>query len=147
MVYVIIKPYTADGRDCSDTYCLSTEEALECPFCFTQIEVQPLRGIYWEKKESVQIFLKCKKCNNTFVGYTKYNNDSGELEIVSLSKGNHKKRKFQKEIEELSPDFVKIYGEAEFAEQENLGEICGVGYRKGLEFVIKDYLIIHKKFN
>src|SRR5690554_2347535 len=37
--------------------------------------------------------------------------------------------------------FSQIYNEAYFAEQNNLLEICGVGYRKSLEFLIKDYLI------
>jgi len=44
----------------------------------------------------------------------------------------------------LSPAFVQIFGEAEFAEQEELMQICGVGYRKALEFLIKDYLIKKK---
>src|SRR5690554_5943536 len=37
--------------------------------------------------------------------------------------------------------FSQIYNAAYFAEQNNLLEICGVGYRKSLEFLIKDYLI------
>lgn len=41
----------------------------------------------------------------------------------------------------ISPSFVKIYGEAHAAEEDGLSEICGVGYRKALEFLIKDYLI------
>jgi hypothetical protein len=36
---------------------------------------------------------------------------------------------------------VSIYNQAYFAEQINLDQICGVGYRKSLEFLIKDYLI------
>ena len=36
-----------------------------------------------------------------------------------------------------------IYNQAFSAEQYNLTEICGVGYRKALEFLIKDYLIIN----
>lgn len=36
---------------------------------------------------------------------------------------------------------MKIYNEAFIAEQGGLLEICGVGYRKALEFLIKDYAI------
>jgi len=139
-----IRPYNADGSEHSENYKLSTEESLECPFCFTQIEIQVLRGIYWSKNNQLQLFLKCKKCNNSFIGYTIHNPGDQIFHITKLSKGNHKTMKFNEEINEISPQFVKIYGEAEFAEQENLNEICGVGYRKALEFLIKDYLI--KKF-
>lgn len=40
----------------------------------------------------------------------------------------------------LSPSFVKIYHQAEKAENDGLDEICGIGYRKSLEFLVKDYL-------
>lgn len=41
----------------------------------------------------------------------------------------------------VSPDFASIFGEAEIAEQHGLKLICGPGYRKALEFLIKDYAI------
>lgn len=49
--------------------------------------------------------------------------------------------KFSAEIENVSPDFCKIYNEAANAESIELNSICGPGYRKALEFLIKDYLI------
>jgi hemerythrin len=49
--------------------------------------------------------------------------------------------KFSNEIQSISPSFVKIYNESHFAEEHKLLEICGVGYRKALEFLVKDYLI------
>jgi hypothetical protein len=39
--------------------------------------------------------------------------------------------------------FTKIYKQADIAEKEGLVDICGVGYRKALEFLIKDYAIIN----
>jgi hypothetical protein len=48
---------------------------------------------------------------------------------------------FDKFIQETSPAFCSIYNEAHHAEQLGLLEICGVGYRKALEFLVKDYLI------
>jgi len=136
----VIRPRNADGSEHNQNYKLSTEESLECPFCFHQIEIQFLSGVYWSKDNQIQLFLKCKRCNNSFIGYTVFNSGDDIFHINSLSKGNHKTRKFQEEISKLSQNFVKIYGESEFAEQENLTEICGVGYRKALEFLIKDYL-------
>ncbi|HLG39051.1 MAG TPA: hypothetical protein VI461_05245 [Chitinophagaceae bacterium] len=46
-------------------------------------------------------------------------------------------------IKEISPSFIVIYTQASFSEQMNLKEICGMAYRKALEFLVKDYLI-HK---
>jgi hypothetical protein len=48
---------------------------------------------------------------------------------------------FQEEVLEVSSDFVKIYKQAAEAEFMKLDSIAGVGYRKALEFLIKDYLI------
>ena len=44
-------------------------------------------------------------------------------------------------ITELSPDFCAIYNQAHQAEQHGLDLIAGPGYRKALEFLIKDYII------
>lgn len=49
--------------------------------------------------------------------------------------------KFPESIKELSPAFVKIYNQSEIAEFSGLSEICGMGYRKALEFLIKDFAI------
>lgn len=54
------------------------------------------------------------------------------------------KEVFSDIINEVSPLFGKIYNEAYFAEQMSLLEVCGVGYRKALEFLIKDYVMQDK---
>jgi hypothetical protein len=52
-----------------------------------------------------------------------------------------KDKQFNDIIRNLSPSFVKIYNQAYAAQQLGLNEICGTGYRKALEFLIKDYII------
>lgn len=51
------------------------------------------------------------------------------------------KQTFSEIINCVSSSFGKIYNEAFAAEQMDLKEVCGVGYRKALEFLIKDYAI------
>lgn len=51
------------------------------------------------------------------------------------------KNVFPDEITKLSPAFVQIYHQAEQAENSGLSDICGLGYRKALEFLIKDFAI------
>lgn len=48
---------------------------------------------------------------------------------------------FSTHICTLSPNFVQIYHQAAKAEFFGLEEIAGPGYRKALEFLVKDYLI------
>jgi hypothetical protein len=50
---------------------------------------------------------------------------------------------FPENIRNVSPAFCEIYDQANKAEVNNLDQICGPGYRKSLEFLIKDYLINH----
>jgi hypothetical protein len=48
---------------------------------------------------------------------------------------------FPKEIESLSPTFCEIFNQAVEAEQDGFSQICGIGYGKSLEFLVKDYAI------
>lgn len=48
---------------------------------------------------------------------------------------------FSEELSILSPQFIEIYHQAEKAENSGLTELCGIGYRKALEFLVKDYAI------
>ncbi len=43
-------------------------------------------------------------------------------------------------IKALSPNFAETYSQSETAESQRLFQICGVGYRKALEYLVKDYL-------
>jgi hypothetical protein len=54
-------------------------------------------------------------------------------------------QKCSETINNVSPQFEEIFNQAKVAEMESLNLIAGMGYRKALEFLIKDYLIIHKK--
>ena len=86
--------------------------------------------------------LRCtnKICDLGFVAnFTKVGDNRFAFVDIAAPKG--KPRVFTAKISEISPSFVDIYNEAFFAEQKKLLQICGVGYRKALEFLIKDYLI------
>lgn len=75
--------------------------------------------------------------------------DCGALFLLQIRENGHfvmhnhplAKEIFSDVINTVSPMFCKIYNEAYTAEQMSLMEICGVGYRKALEFLIKDYTI------
>lgn len=52
-----------------------------------------------------------------------------------------KPEQFPEEIKNISPMFILIYNQAIEAESHELIQISGMGYRKALEFLIKDYCI------
>lgn len=112
----------------------------ECPYCHNKITPEYKLGFI--RHNSVQAILVCGNhdCEKAFIAY--YNKDGNhKYNLQSISKGSHKPISIPNVITEISPSFDKIYKEAHFAEEEKLIEICGVGYRKSLEFLIKDYLI------
>jgi hypothetical protein len=65
------------------------------------------------------------------------------LEKTTLARYTQK-IEFQKNLTEISPDFCDIYNQALIAEENGLSQICGPGYRKSLEFLVKDFLIKHR---
>jgi len=46
---------------------------------------------------------------------------------------------FSETINEVSPSFVEIYNQAVSAESHDLDQLVGIGLRKSLEFLIKDF--------
>nr|DAN13085.1 MAG TPA: TFIIB Transcription factor zinc-finger [Caudoviricetes sp.] len=125
--------------------CFNTTSS--CPRCHSAIEPVLLWGYVNDiKKGLFSVFLQCNACNNTFIssyeftgiieeGYTKYRTSSlTRSEPISIEK-----KSFSDDINELSPDFVRVYNQAFAAEQNELNDICGMGYRKAVEFLVKDY--------
>ena len=118
-----------------------------CPICHKQISpnIGPAfykEGIYDET--ALQIIFRCPndKCLNIFLGF--YKGTPQSLFLVKSLPSKNTERKFSDIIKQVSLEFEKIYNQAYFAEQNELDMVCGPGYRKALEFLIKDYLISKK---
>lgn len=107
--------------------------AIKCPFCHAYMTP---RYIYVHQDSFM--FAECTniKCNSHFV--LRY--DKGGFTTV-LPNSEPAKMTFSDVVNEISPCFETIYNQAFCAEQIGLNHICGVGYRKALEFLIKDYLM------
>ena len=121
--------------------CLKDDDELICPFCHKSIATLPIYSLFIDK-ENLQVFLKCLSCKNSFIGYCSLDSKKDDyryFHIKNLSIGKPKLKEFHEKIKELSNEFVEIYGQSEFAENQKLDKICGVGYRKALEFLIKDF--------
>ena len=121
----------------------------ECPYCFKSIQPKLIAGFFNENHELAEIFMHCpdKSCYSTFIGY--YNGSfrpNGMYNVIDceyshVGKGAIKESIFSDIIRKYFSRFCEIYNEAYHAEQEALFQICGVGYRKALEVLVKDYII------
>ncbi|MBQ7046250.1 MAG: DUF4145 domain-containing protein [Oscillospiraceae bacterium] len=126
----------------------------KCPHCDTSFDGKYISAHYHpscqsgtESSSSFELCVVyfCHTCNHCFVGMydgyraNKYNDMYFKLKNVYPF--NSRKITFPETIKELSPSFVSIYNEAWQAEQRGLSSICGLGYRKSLEYLVKDYLI------
>lgn len=121
-----------------------------CPICQYGIESKLIgtnlveRAGFWRDKTILQLFFRCPRsqCQEAFIGnYTRGSNYGREYFLSYLAPYIPKEPEIIQEIKEISPNFYKIYSQAIFAEKYKLDQVCGVGYRKSLEFLIKDYLI------
>ncbi|RYY00842.1 MAG: DUF4145 domain-containing protein [Gammaproteobacteria bacterium] len=112
----------------------------ECPFCHKHIE--PLLLFNDLDRQYLELVFKCPSnyCNRLFIHRYRTHNDYSFF-LDSTTIGSIKEVTFSEEIRSISPSFTQIFNQAHFAEQHKLLEICGVGYRKALEFLIKDFLI------
>ena len=124
---------------------INIEIPKKCPICETAYLHRPEVVRHFDSGNNFlwayAIFF-CPHCEDCFfVSYLVpqiHNAFVGQLYAVYPVSSS--KTTFSTQIELLSPDFVKIYNQSEQAENQNLSEICGMGYRKALEFLIKDYL-------
>lgn len=132
----------------------SIELPSQCPHCSIAYSNLPLVAYYVDREDFMlnrEIIIYtvyfCPHCELFFsVAYT--------VSMRSLSPNNYlkgyaihtyptptSKLDFPSRLKALSPKFVEIYHQSEKAENDGLTEICGMGYRKALEFLVKDFAI------
>jgi hypothetical protein len=112
----------------------------ECPICHVSIDVRNLlfRAV---RNNAYECIFQCLRdeCQSHFIAYYKYAPGPGyNYFLLTCAPKKSKSKEFSAEILKVSEAFVKIYYQAAEAEAAELTEICGVGYRKALEFLIKE---------
>jgi len=137
MYYQIIRYPNNDGS------AVLVDYPQDCPSCHKKIIPNYNGAVFSNDLIQISALLTCPDpyCETSFAANYLTENNSGHFYFKRIFKIKPKQQIFNDEITKLSPSFIKIFNEAYFAEQHDLLEICGVGYRKALEFLIKDYLI------
>jgi len=99
--------------------------------------------------DSLEVVFLCPnhECDELFIAYYEFRSWSGEYVLVDLRPREIQNLAFSPSLQELSKEYCEIFEEAHKAEQLGLKKVCGVGYRKALEFLIKDYLIAQEPEN
>lgn len=111
-----------------------------CPFCHQKVSPKRFKGFIYNN--SITVIYQCTndECNEIFLGYFKSYQFGYYYTHSTIGKPNP--TVFSDIITKISKDFVEIYGQAETALNMGLNRIGGISFRKSLEFLIKDYLII-----
>jgi len=119
----------------------------ECPICHAKIYPKCLSSyredalFAQDRKDWISSIFACPSCHSLF--YAKYKYESEGMvrgyELANYGPQHPQITSFGDEVKKTSPNFVEIYNQSEAAEAYKLNQIAGVGYRKALEFLIKDY--------
>lgn len=133
-----IRYINSEGHEYSETIQVAS---IKCPHC--KIAIIP-KYIYAHNNENgrVSVFCQCTnpKCEQTFIA--NYVHQSTMYAFSSIqANASMDKKYFSDIIKSISSSFCEIYNQAYAAQQMTLSQICGVGYRKALEFLIKDYIL------
>ncbi|MFZ2804528.1 MAG: hypothetical protein WA001_04865 [Patescibacteria group bacterium] len=136
---------TRQGQDFSITVD-STPDI--CPICHFSIEPLPLRG-FCKKSDgtfssTAELVFLCPRqaCERLFIARYKAINPSAtqtQFEFLNCLPIEVESKLFSSTINATSPKFQTIWNQSFSAEQSELTEVCGPGYRKALEFLVKDY--------
>lgn len=128
------------------SFCEDVELSPSCPKCGISIIPDVLYGVQLsnDDEEFNKVFLLnyCPHCEECFISRHVFDVYYGDGYIFDSASPQHPRPKDWGDIiNNISPSFVEIYNQAVTAESMNLNQIAGVGFRKALEFLIKDYLI------
>lgn len=128
------------GTNCRETITIETEKI--CPHCKYTFDGTALYSGHIQISYPLYtafVLHFCHSCEHAFL--TQYEGVDGFLTKFETYPSALCETQLDPLLSNISPKFVEIFHQAEQAEGYGLMEICGIGYRRALEFLIKDYLI------
>ncbi|WP_282035199.1 hypothetical protein [Metabacillus indicus] len=111
-----------------------------CPVC--SFSISPTYILTYLKNDFTrELLCGCPRNECRALFFAVYQGDNYASYLVNCYPYSKVNKEFPQEVADLSPSFVAIFNQAHHAEQEKLDLICGVAYRKALEYLIKDYVL------
>lgn len=131
-------------RRSGDSFAAHVDSPNECNWCGKGIESAhvfsyELPIINSAPRQVVSLF-RCPVCNMCMM--VEYQDEGRSFKRLGIIPNPTVEQPFSDYINEVSSDFTKIYNQAYQAEMNGFNLICGSGYRKALEFLVKDYAIM-----
>lgn len=128
--------YNNDGKDVEITY------PEMCPVCHTRVRPNFVYGHMDDSSNQYFSVLFSCSCGNIFMskyrlGESYYGKYSSRY-VTSIPNG-FEGEQFNERINAVSKDFVEVYNQSLEAESLGLKAICGAGYRKAIEYLVKSY--------
>jgi len=110
----------------------------ECPTCHHKIIAQFVAAVEVTGGD-VQACFQCVngRCCSLFIAY--YEDIMGVGVLKRAAPWKPVAPVLPNDVADVSPTFVRAYGQARAAQSYGLDEIAGTGFRKALEFLIKDF--------
>jgi hypothetical protein len=117
----------------------------ECPICHRGLQPEAV-GFSFIGNWGFAIAFQCPRsdCREMFVARyatARLSNGTSVTTLMEVAPKTAPKPAIPKSVVAVSAAFVEILGQAAAAEAFGLSLIAGSGYRKGLEFLVKDYCI------
>lgn len=131
----------------SDLIEIEVEEVGRCPCCGIATSPTHLEGFAISHPDLphtiyAYVALYCPSCHAIYSARYIGNRGSSSLCLESIFPKQATQISFSNNINNLSPMFISLYNQAAQAEAKiEINGLAGIGYRKALEFLIKDYLI------
>lgn len=130
-------------RHSGDSFSTRIDSPNECNWCGKGIESAhvfscELPIINYAPRQIFSLF-RCPACNMCMM--VEYQDEGRSFRRLGILPNPTDKCQFSSYINEISPNFTNIYNQAYQAEMNGFNLICGSGYRKSLEFLVKDYAI------
>lgn len=119
-----------------------------CPWCHSKISPSISSQTRYDasnRELPISLVLLCPSCCNHFLQTYKAISDRNH-QIIELEMSTEKPMPkpsfaYPSKIDDISEEFGKIISESSTAEGLGFNHLAGIGYRKALEFLVKDYLI------
>lgn len=115
-----------------------------CPRCHKSVHPKVRYVSITESRGLVQAVFQCvaSRCQEMFIGSYKSLGSRGMYEVcdlVSIAPVKALDKAFPDTVAGVSSLFIEIYNQALAAEAQGLSQLVGIGLRKALEFLIKDF--------
>jgi hypothetical protein len=140
MQYFRIDP--DDSKNIFEDTC-TVDIVTKCPHCNQTGRQEPITGSMNMKENSLFVTTECLNCFNLAThayfcedNYSGSFNDYYQNTYPNFSDDINISEKVKHEY----PDFLRILVQSQKAEEADLNELAGMGYRKALEFFVKEYV-------